>query len=177
MDALAHLKTPSLEPWTTRGHGSGNDDDLRDPFARDRDRILHSRAFRRLQHKTQVIIVTEGDDYRTRITHSLEVAQIARSIARALGLSEPLAEAIALGHTSGTLLLAMRARKLWPVSSRITMDGTQTHTRCLFLTSWKSSITNIRDLTLHSRPEKVSHVTRRLTTILLKDSPARLHRH
>lgn len=97
---LGRLRTPEEGPWTDRLHGPP-EEDFRGPFDRDRDRILHSRAFRRLQHKTQVLIVTEGDDYRTRITHSLEVAQIARSISRALGLSEPLTEAIALGHDVG----------------------------------------------------------------------------
>ncbi len=75
--------------------------DIRPVYQRDRDRILHSKAFRRLKHKTQVFLAPEGDHYRTRLTHTLEVAQIARTIAKALLLNEDLTEAIALGHDLG----------------------------------------------------------------------------
>lgn len=74
---------------------------IRTCWQRDRDRILHSKAFRRLKHKTQVFIQPEGDHYRTRLTHTLEVSQIARTIARALALNEDLTEAISLGHDLG----------------------------------------------------------------------------
>lgn len=74
---------------------------LRTDFQRDRDRIIHSKAFRRLKHKTQVFLAPESDHYRTRLTHTLEVSQIARTVARALRLNEDLTEAIALGHDLG----------------------------------------------------------------------------
>ena len=74
---------------------------LRTPFQRDRDRIVHSKAFRRLKHKTQVFVAPEGDHYRTRLTHTLEVTQISRTVARALRLNEDLTEAIGLGHDVG----------------------------------------------------------------------------
>ena len=76
-------------------------DEVRTCFMRDRDRIIHCKAFRRLKHKTQVFLSPEGDHYRTRLTHTLEVAQISRTVARALRLNEDLAEAIALGHDLG----------------------------------------------------------------------------
>ena len=75
--------------------------DIRTEFQRDRDRIIHGKAFRRLKHKTQCFLTPEGDHYRTRLTHTLEVDQIARTISRALGLNEDLTEAIALGHDLG----------------------------------------------------------------------------
>jgi dGTPase len=77
------------------------DSPVRTPFQRDRDRIVHSKAFRRLKHKTQVFIAPEGDHYRTRLTHTLETCGIARTVARALGLNEDLTEAIGLGHDLG----------------------------------------------------------------------------
>lgn len=77
------------------------EDDIRTPYQRDRDRIIHCKAFRRLKRKTQVFLSPEGDHYRTRLTHTLEVSQIARTIARALRLNEDLTEAVALGHDLG----------------------------------------------------------------------------
>jgi dGTPase len=74
---------------------------LRTPLQRDRDRIVHCKAFRRLKHKTQVFVSPQGDHYRTRMTHTLEVTQIARTVARALGLNEDLTEAVGLGHDLG----------------------------------------------------------------------------
>src|SRR5438477_3358442 len=89
-------------PWASRGRLHQEPEAAtRSPFQRDRDRIIHSTAFRRLKHKTQVFVYHEGDHYRTRLTHSLEVAQIARSMARALGLDEDLTEALALAHDLG----------------------------------------------------------------------------
>src|SRR3954466_8633223 len=77
------------------------DSPVRTPFQRDRDRIVHSKAFRRLKHKTQVFVAPEGDHYRTRLTHTLETCFIARTVARALGLNEDLTEAVGLGHDLG----------------------------------------------------------------------------
>ena len=96
-----------LSPWAARsaasqGRGTVEEEcNMRPAFQRDRDRILYCKAFRRLKHKTQVFLAPAGDHYRTRLTHTLEVAQIARSMARALRLNEDLTEAIALGHDLG----------------------------------------------------------------------------
>lgn len=97
----------ALAPWAARSTTSRGRErpepacGLRTEFQRDRDRILHSKAFRRLKHKTQVFIAPEGDHYRTRLTHTLEVAGVARAVARGLRLNEDLTEAIALGHDLG----------------------------------------------------------------------------
>jgi dGTPase len=96
-----------LSPFAARSADAGGrlrdepDDPMRLSYQRDRDRIIHSKAFRRLKHKTQVFIAPQGDHYRTRLTHTVEVTQVARSVARALRLNEDLVEAIALGHDLG----------------------------------------------------------------------------
>jgi dGTPase len=103
---MAALEDHALSPLAARSYPALRaapepDSPLRTPFQRDRDRIVHSKAFRRLKHKTQVFISPEGDHYRTRLTHTLEAAGIARTVARALALNEDLTEAIALGHDLG----------------------------------------------------------------------------
>ena len=107
-----NIEQETLAPWAAKSSQAVRDseeaaDDLRTAFQRDRDRIIHSTPFRKLKHKTQVYLCP-GDHYRTRLTHSMEVSQIARTIARALRLNEDLTEAAALGHDLGTLLLDMQ---------------------------------------------------------------------
>src|ERR1700678_2405 len=105
-DSQRELEERALSPLAARSYPARRarpEDDcaLRTPFQRDRDRIVHCKAFRRLKHKTQVFVAPAGDHYRTRLTHTLEVTQIARTVARALSLNEDLAEAIGLGHDLG----------------------------------------------------------------------------
>jgi dGTPase len=106
-ETLEQLELDSLAPAAAKSAGSRGrlrpevEDDVRPAFQRDRDRVIHSKAFRRLKHKTQVFFAPAGDHYRTRLTHSLEVSQIARTIAKVLRLHEELTEAIALGHDLG----------------------------------------------------------------------------
>ena len=104
IEQLEHEYFSPYASFSDSSLGRDRDDvpcDIRTIYQRDRDRILHSKSFRRLKHKTQVFLAPEGDHYRTRLTHTLEVAQIARTIAKAIRLNEDLTEAIALGHDLG----------------------------------------------------------------------------
>jgi dGTPase len=96
-----HLSPLAARSWPARRRLPEEDCGLRSPLQRDRDRIVHCKAFRRLKHKTQVFVAPEGDHFRTRLTHTIEVTQISRTVARALGLNEDLVEAIGLGHDLG----------------------------------------------------------------------------
>jgi dGTPase len=105
-ERISALEDEFLSPLAQRSYPARRERDeedspVRTPFQRDRDRIVHCKAFRRLKHKTQVYISPEGDHYRTRLTHTLETTGIARTVARALGLNEDLTEAIGLGHDLG----------------------------------------------------------------------------
>jgi dGTPase len=102
MEEGLRLSATATRASESRGRAVAEvEDDIRTCFQRDRDRIVHSKAFRRLAHKTQVFLAPEGDHYRVRLTHTLEVTQVARTIARALRLNEDLVEAICLGHDLG----------------------------------------------------------------------------
>ena len=97
-----HLKPYAIKSINSKGRiYNEKENSIRSPYQRDRDRIIHSSSFRRLKHKTQVFVNTEGDHYRTRLTHSMEVSQISRTLARSLGLNEDLCETLSLSHDLG----------------------------------------------------------------------------
>ena len=97
-----HLKSYAVRSINSKGRIYNEpENSIRSPYQRDRDRIIHSSSFRRLKHKTQVFVNTEGDHYRTRLTHSMEVSQIARTLSRSLGLNEDLSETLSLSHDLG----------------------------------------------------------------------------
>ena len=97
-----HLKPYAVRSINSKGRiYKESENSIRSPYQRDRDRIIHSSSFRRLKHKTQVFVNTEGDHYRTRLTHSMEVSQIARTLTRSLGLNEDLSETLSLSHDLG----------------------------------------------------------------------------
>lgn len=125
-ERLEHIEVTTLRPYAQLSSKSAGrrrpepPDDLRTAYQRDRDRVLHSKAFRRLSGKTQVFLAPEGDHYRTRITHTLEVSQVGRTIARALGLNETLVEAIVMGHDLGHTPFGHAGEK---VLARLLPDG------------------------------------------------------
>ena len=138
---LEDLEDQILSPYAAHSRQSqGRDlpeeqDDIRTIYQRDRDRILHCKAFRRLKHKTQVFLAPTGDHYRTRLTHTLEVAQIARTISRALRLNEDLTEAIALGHDLGHTPFGHAGES---ILNEICDEGFATISRAfVWLKSWK----------------------------------------
>ena len=119
----------TFAPWATFSDASRGrarpepQDPIRPVFQRDRDRVIHCKAFRRLKQKTQVFLSPEGDLYRTRLTHTLEVSQIARTIARALRLNEDLTEAISLAHDLGHTPFGHAGERRW-ISSRPAASST-----------------------------------------------------
>ena len=130
----------TFAPWATFSDASRGrarpepQDPIRPVFQRDRDRVIHCKAFRRLKQKTQVFLSPEGDLYRTRLTHTLEVAQIARTIARALRLNEDLTEAISQAHDLGHTPFVTQGRAHW--TSSVRMASSITARACGWWTSW-----------------------------------------
>ena len=128
-----HLSPLAARSWPARRRVPEPDCGLRSPLQRDRDRIVHCKAFRRLKHKTQVFVAPEGDHYRTRLTHTVEVTQIARTVARALDLNEDLTEAIGLGpRPRAPALRAHRRGGARPLPARALRPraSATTSTRC-----------------------------------------------
>ena len=105
-ESLTLIKEAAFSKNSLGREKEEKEDDIRTCYMIDRDRIIQSKSFRRLKHKTQVYIKTQGDHYRTRLTHTLEVSQVARTIGVGIGLNENLIEAIALGHDLGHVAFA-----------------------------------------------------------------------
>ena len=116
----------SANPIKSKGrlYSEYEEETSRTPFERDRDRIIHSSSFRKLKHKTQVFIESDSDYYRTRLTHSLEVAQISRSLCRAMNLNEDLGEVVSLAHDLGHPPFGHNGEKALNISIRDTICGT-----------------------------------------------------
>ena len=137
------LEAETLSPYAmlsvnTRGRETPIEPcQIRTEFIRDRDRILHSKSFRRLKHKTQVFLSPQGDHYRTRLTHTLEVSQIARTISRALRLNEDLTEAISMGHDLGHTPFGHCGED---VLNELLPNGFETTSKaCAWLKNWKTT--------------------------------------
>ena len=131
---LEHLTLAGWASFSDKSRGRAvpePEDPIRPVYQRDRDRVIHCKAFRRLKQKTQVFLSPEGDLYRTRLTHTLEVAQIARTIARALRLNEDLTEAIALAHAPSATRGSGRWTACAPGASSTTSRA------CGWWTGWK----------------------------------------
>ena len=137
---------PPLGPRAARAAAAARDrpeepDPFRTAFQRDRDRILHTASFRRLKHKTQVFVAPAGDHYRTRLTHTLEVSALSRTVARALRLNEDLVEAIAMGHDLGHAPSGTRGRpRSTPCCASGTAGASSTTSRaCAWWRCWSGT--------------------------------------
>jgi dGTPase len=140
MDWVSATSRAALSPAIRRTRA--DESPTRTAFQRDRDRIIHSTAFRRLKHKTQVFIAAEGDHYRTRLTHTIEVAQIARSLARALRLDEDLAEAVALVHDFGHTPFGHTGEDALTRCMNPSAASTTMPSRCASSPSWSGAMPN-----------------------------------
>ncbi|MDF2589922.1 MAG: deoxyguanosinetriphosphate triphosphohydrolase [Anaerocolumna sp.] len=137
--------------------------DIRPIYQRDRDRILHSKSFRRLKHKTQVFLAPEGDHYRTRLTHTLEVSQNARTIARALRLNEDLAEAIALGHDLGHTPFGHAGER---ALNRVCPEGFEHHLQSIRVVELLEKHGEGLNLTIEVRDGILNHQTKGIPSTL-----------
>lgn len=159
---LEQREHESLSPYAAFSDSSEGRDIYEDPcdirpiYQRDRDRILHSKSFRRLKHKTQVFLAPEGDHYRTRLTHTLEVSQTARTIARALRLNEDLTEAIALGHDLGHTPFGHAGER---VLNRVCPEGFEHHLQSIRIVEILENHGRGLNLTKEVRDGIINHQT------------------